>query len=258
MPESLPQKPPKSQTNSEKTELFNQNLLAACTDGKWGYIDKTGSYVIEPQFDDAKPFSDNGLAVVKSGKQYGYIDKTGSYVVNPQFDSADSFSDNDLAVVESGDRYGYIDKTGSYVINPQFDGANSFVDGVAVVETGDKYALIDAQGKYITAATYYSAVETYAHSGMLYFVDNNKIGYLNASGEEAIPAQFDSIVKVKSKSKYSTYSFYSNKASGGSFYDDGYAIVRMGDKFGVIDKKGNYVINAQFDGLDSHSAGTTK
>lgn len=42
----------------------------------------------------------------------------------------------------------------------------------------------------------------------------------------------------------------------GNFYDDGYAIVRTGDVFGVIDKKGSYVINPQFDGLGTWSVAT--
>ena len=37
----------------------------------------------------------------------GFIDKTGHYVINPQFDLADSFSDG-LARVRIGDKWGYI------------------------------------------------------------------------------------------------------------------------------------------------------
>ena len=33
--------------------------------GKWGYIDKTGKLIIQPRFDDAKPYSE-GLAQVKN------------------------------------------------------------------------------------------------------------------------------------------------------------------------------------------------
>jgi len=45
---------------------------------KWGYIDKTGKIVFEPQFDNAGYFSE-GLAGVRIGKKYGYIDKTGKW-----------------------------------------------------------------------------------------------------------------------------------------------------------------------------------
>ena len=40
--------------------------------GKWGFIDKTGHYVINPQFDFAQSFSD-GLAAVRIGGKWGYI-----------------------------------------------------------------------------------------------------------------------------------------------------------------------------------------
>ena len=55
--------------------------------GKCGYIDITGKYVIEPQFDYADDFTDNGLARVRIGDwetgKYGYIDITGKYVIEP-------------------------------------------------------------------------------------------------------------------------------------------------------------------------------
>jgi hypothetical protein len=47
--------------------------------GKWGYIDRSGTVVIEPGFDEAAEFLD-GLARVKVGGKPGYIDRTGNFV----------------------------------------------------------------------------------------------------------------------------------------------------------------------------------
>ena len=54
---------------------------------KWGYIDKTGEMVINPQFDcpphfnaDAVEFSE-GLAPIKISDKWGYTDKTGEMVI---------------------------------------------------------------------------------------------------------------------------------------------------------------------------------
>ena len=224
-------------STSGKETLFKQGLLSASSGDKWGYIDKTGSYVINPQFDVAWDFADNGLARVESDDKWGYIDTTGSYVINPQFDDAWDFADNGLARVQSGDKWGYIDKTGAYVIKPQFDEAYDFEDGVAVVKLKDKYALIDMQGKYIVKPIYDNMGEKVS-SGLVYFADKNgKVGYLNTSGEEIVPAQFDYL--------------YSDSDLGWAedFYDDGYTIIRMGDVCGVIDKTGKYIINPQFDRL---------
>jgi hypothetical protein len=72
--------------------------------GKYGYIDKAGKYVINPQFEDAKPFKD-GFAAVEVGRKWGYINKGGKFVINPQFDDAEPFNDG-LAVVKVGGKYG--------------------------------------------------------------------------------------------------------------------------------------------------------
>jgi len=56
--------------------------------GKWGFIDKQGKFVINPQFDYISKFSD-GLAGVRVGDdktgKWGFIDKQGKFVINPQF-----------------------------------------------------------------------------------------------------------------------------------------------------------------------------
>jgi hypothetical protein len=73
---------------------------------------KTGTFVINPQFDDALPFSE-GLAAVRIGDfetgKWGFIDKTGSFVINPQFDTVRSFTEG-LALVEDGTtrKFGFI------------------------------------------------------------------------------------------------------------------------------------------------------
>ena len=120
-------------------------------EGKWGYIDKQGTLVIQPQFDTAGPFR-NGLAVVANDRKFGYIDKTGKIVIPLQFASAGSFSEG-LASVRIGDymagKDGYIDEQGKIVIEPQFDSAFPFNGGLADVRIGDKYGFIDKTGKIV-------------------------------------------------------------------------------------------------------------
>lgn len=59
-----------------------------------------------------------GLApAVLSGEKYGYIDKTGRVVIQPQFHFASSFS-NGVAFVAIDGKPGYIDKAGHYIWKP--------------------------------------------------------------------------------------------------------------------------------------------
>src|SRR5579863_1685102 len=58
--------------------------------GRWGYADKSGKIIVNPQFDRAEVFSGN-LAAAKLDK-WGYVDNTGHFLINPQFDDATMFS----------------------------------------------------------------------------------------------------------------------------------------------------------------------
>jgi hypothetical protein len=69
---------------------------------KWGYIDKSGKIVIEPQFDWALHFTE-GLAAVKVKGKYGFLDQTGKMVIQPQYHEARNLSEG-LAPVGIADK----------------------------------------------------------------------------------------------------------------------------------------------------------
>ena len=140
--------------------LDGKTLFHVCVGEKYGFIDKQGRMVINPQFDMALDFSE-GLACVGVGsdektRKYGFIDKQGRMVINPQFDMALNFSEG-LACVgvdEKTRKHGFIDKQGRMVINPQFDWADSFSEGLAQVGFGNdlkasKWGFIDKQGRMV-------------------------------------------------------------------------------------------------------------
>jgi hypothetical protein len=66
---------------------------------------------MNPRFDAATPF-DHGIAIVRVGDEktgkWGYIDRTGKYLVKPQFDEARAFGKDGLARVRIADKWGYI------------------------------------------------------------------------------------------------------------------------------------------------------
>lgn len=120
--------------------------------GKYGYRDKDGEFLIQPQFDYAGEFSE-GLAVVGLGKfpatKWGYINLQGQVVIPAQFDGAHDFSEG-MAAVSIGGKLGYIDRTGKLVVSAQFDEAQKFTGGrarVRVVKTG--YGYINKTGEFV-------------------------------------------------------------------------------------------------------------
>ncbi|MGH7823627.1 MAG: WG repeat-containing protein [Candidatus Binatia bacterium] len=106
--------------NAQSKDVSGQVLAEVKLGNKWGYIDKTGKYVIDLQFDYAGAFRE-GLAVVLVDGKEGYIDRAGRFVIKPQFDYKTLGFSEGFAVVRIGKKYGYIDNWGKYVINPQFD-----------------------------------------------------------------------------------------------------------------------------------------
>ncbi len=81
---------------------FSEGLAAVCVgdpegaEPKWGYIDATGRWVIQPQFTGALSFTE-GLAAVDTGNDqrpaWGYIDKNGNMVIEAKFEAAGMFSE---------------------------------------------------------------------------------------------------------------------------------------------------------------------
>ena len=91
-------------------------------EGKWGYVDEEGKFLINPQFERALPFVGGDLAAATSnGEQWGYVDREGKWAIEPQFERAHPFL-GDIAPVSSGqDAWGFIGKDGRFVIEPQFE-----------------------------------------------------------------------------------------------------------------------------------------
>ena len=94
---------------------------------KEGYVDKTGNTVIKlPPVSQAVSFSEGLAPILIKDKGWGYIDKTGGFVIQPQYVHAERFK-NGLARVSTGnlkdsamDRDAYIDKTGKEVWSTMF------------------------------------------------------------------------------------------------------------------------------------------
>lgn len=72
---------------------FQEGLAAVLIDGYWGFIDKNGKIVIQPEFEHVRDFVE-GLASFSVGAvleledegKFGFIDQTGKIVVEPKFD----------------------------------------------------------------------------------------------------------------------------------------------------------------------------
>ena len=147
-------------------------------------------------------------------------------MINPQFDAAFSFDEVGLGTIMLNQKWGCIDKTGKIVINPQFDAAFYFgKEGLAVVLLNKKYGYIDKTGN-IKINYQFDYARSFSEDGLARVVINNKWGYINKNGNFEINPQFD---------------------AAGAF-NEGFAAVKVGDKYCYIDKSGKIVIISNFRG----------
>lgn len=64
---------------------FSENRVAFWFDGKFGFVNREGNEVVEPQFETVEPFS-NGLASVSVGRKTGFINLDGVMQISCRFD----------------------------------------------------------------------------------------------------------------------------------------------------------------------------
>ncbi len=235
---------------------------------KWGYIDATGKFVIQPIYDWALPFSDDFAAVNIGGKisnvtyvsradvvwadieggKWVFIDKKGKVQIETPYIKVGSFHDG-LAPVESNNKWGYIDKAGKIVVPPQFEDAMELNDGMGAVLLGHKWGFINKSGKQVIEPKYSSRIELMdgrifmgiGFSNGLAWVDNGKDyrqgkkwGVIDTSGTFVIEPSFDSY---------------------GSDFNDGLSSVKINKKTCIIDKNGKVIIETEYDNIIEFSEG---
>jgi hypothetical protein len=157
---------------------FTSGLAPAASGGKWGYIDPTGKWVIDPQFEGAWNFAD-GLAPVRVGGRTGYIDQKGKFVVNPQYDSGDEFYEG-YASVKSVGGFGFIDTKGRVVVDAKFLADGHFSEGLAPVKTEDGWGFIDRAGKMVISPQFDGA-ESF-QNGLAHVTALGKEAYVTTAG----------------------------------------------------------------------------
>ncbi|TNE29065.1 MAG: WG repeat-containing protein [Bacteroidetes bacterium] len=146
------------------TVLSAQLLFPICGEnGKWGYMNEEGEWVIHPRFHKAYDFSE-GLAAVREGGYYGYINPTGNWVFEPKFEFARPFKDGRAIVYES-EKPSVLLRNGEFLyrnVHQAIEYANSDVLLVVLNPSMD-LVLLNSENEIIHSATGGSAYAILPH-----------------------------------------------------------------------------------------------
>jgi WG containing repeat len=213
--------------------------VATTVGDKYGFIDKRGRTIIEPQFDEVLPFSD-GFARFRDGTSYGFIGKDGVALAG-RFSWAGSFSEGMAAVTPlkspsvSG-KFGFINAKGEVVIDFRFDSAEPFSEGLAAACVDKTCGHINREGLWAIEPRF---DHTGSFSGGLAVIAAkdgillNSFGYIDRQGRVTVPQRF------------------SNARS----FSEGLAAVAVNGRYGYIDKTGKLVIPLQYSDAYDFSEG---
>jgi hypothetical protein len=161
----------------------------AAADGKFGYINRKGEWVIEPRFDFARSFSEH-RAAVRIGKDWGYIDTQGFLLPGgARFGMAGPFREG-LAAVRMGGRVGYLKKSGDFAIEPRYCDGRDFSNGLAKVRLRPlgKMHYIRRDGTLAFEHGYDSCGDF--NEGVTWVETDAGYGYINTQGAMVIKPRF--------------------------------------------------------------------
>jgi hypothetical protein len=234
-----------------KVEIVGDLIRITESGATSGYINRSGEFVIAPQFSNVWEFS-NGKAIVQQKEKYVYIDKTGKItgeVPEDKLPYADPTSSAMYAWSDESGKFGFT-KSGEegLAIPARYDFATSFEGNIARVNIGatlnedaymhegGKWGLIDTQGNAIIPVTYelilpfvnnlarfnsggmgnYTLCEAECAEEVYYGCEGGKWGILNSKGEVIVEAKYDRLIPF------------------GKNY-----LALEADSFGIIDERGN-------------------
>ena len=154
--------------------------------GRYGYVNRMGKYVLEPQYEEALPFSDFLAAVKKDGK-WGFINGEGKFVIEPRFENAFLFSDGAAGVEENG-KWGFINRSGKYLVQPKYESAGIFRQGLAAVRWESKWGFISKDGEMVVPPKF----------DQVYFFSEDRSGaqvnglwgYIDRTGTFTVPPKY--------------------------------------------------------------------
>lgn len=241
---------------------------------KWGYINESGEYVIQPIYSEASDFQ-NGLAVVAEKQKYGMITNTGEYFIAPIYESISPYIEKRAIALVDAQHYVMLGEEGETLTEePYFSISNLHENRAVYAELhkssrGQKhivYGYLDADGKEVIPAEY---EEAYDYKEQKALVKKNKYEYalINQAGERLATYPYHYVgsygegLLVFQETVNGKYGYMDEKGtavippsySEASAFEGGLAVIMIsvGDnlRYGVINKQGTFIISAEYDDI---------
>ncbi|MBP1612692.1 MAG: hypothetical protein H6Q13_140 [Bacteroidetes bacterium] len=217
---------------------YGQDYKAKVQNGKYGYVNSSDQWIINPKFDYASDFK-SGIGEVQLNSKHGIVDSRGNYISPCKWDDMSLYylAESGCISVELNGKFGVIDKEGKEILPCIYDKSSSINQwGYINVAINGKNGLCDKTGKQIVQCKYEKVYYYPDDNGNIDVELNNKKGICNSHGTELFSCIYDE-----------TPSLYKNY----------YTVVKDGKK-GLFDKNGSEIVPCRYDDVylipDEHGA----
>lgn len=237
---------------------FSGDCLIFSHNGNYGLMDRTGAFLIEPQYDKLSKMSNPSYFKASLAGKYGVVDINGNIVVPLEYDRVGSMEE-DMIIVGLNGKYGCYDSTGCMRSPLEYDMMNEFSDGKARVRNNGLYGFVDKNGnilkdssdednedygisnkpvvslggKMLVKLVYDSGADFIC--GLTPVSQDGKYGYINTNGDFVIPRKYDNAMGFHEQTSL--------------------ACVAVDGKWGAIDIYGHVLVPIMFDKLEISNDG---
>ncbi|MBM3426472.1 MAG: WG repeat-containing protein, partial [Bacteroidetes bacterium] len=176
-------------SDAEWIGMGSEGLFPALKNGKYGFVNGDGKWIIPPTFEEVKQFSEK-VSNYRSGTSWGTINTEGKILGNPKWDKIDNFSGG-LAIAELGGKNFLIYPSGELAYPEALDRISKLKEGFYLVESNSKSGLLNPLGKPVLPITFDQILVE--QKDFFIVVKDGLSGIMRANGDVFLPLQYAQI-----------------------------------------------------------------
>lgn len=245
----------------DHVQRMTRNCMIVQRGIKYGMLNDYGRFTIPVKYDSIVKLSRYRFAVWKNRNGYFY-NQRGKKINKTSWTSIEPFN-GVVSIVKKGNKFGFVHFSGRLVIPIHYSEVSPFVNGRSIVKQNGVYGVIDTKNNPLIPIEYKKILR--GGSNPFFAVQNQESKWLlkGTRNEELSATEFDEIIasdeplfiRIRQGDKWGYFSTGTRSLVTAIEYDKanigthGFAFVKKGDEVGVINVKGETVIECQYDSL---------